>query len=76
DFVAYFHMPIDHAGAANHAVTGMGMVMRPITEPGVYSSGIPLQPNKVWRKTAALVMNIDDMSKRLKAIERKVNQQD
>ncbi len=57
-------------------VTGMGMVMRPITEPGVYSSGIPLQPNKVWRKTAALVMNIDDMSKRLKAIERKVNQQD
>jgi len=57
-------------------VTGMGMVMRPITEPGVYSSGIPLQPNKVWRKTAALVMNIDDMSKRLKAIERKIDQQD
>lgn len=57
-------------------VTGMGMVMRPITEPGVYSSGIPLQPNKVWRKTAALVMNIDEMNKRLKTIERKVNQQD
>lgn len=57
-------------------VTGMGMVMRPITEPGVYSSGIPLQPNKVWRKTAALVMNIDDMSKRLKSLELKVNQQD
>lgn len=55
-------------------ITGMGMVMRPITEPGVYSSGIPLQPNKVWRKTAALVMNIDDISKRLKAIERKINQ--
>ncbi|QZN95281.1 UDP-3-O-(3-hydroxymyristoyl)glucosamine N-acyltransferase [Symbiopectobacterium purcellii] len=55
-------------------VTGMGMVMRPITEPGVYSSGIPLQPNKTWRKTAALVMSIDDMSKRLKAVERKVNQ--
>ncbi|MDW8844853.1 UDP-3-O-(3-hydroxymyristoyl)glucosamine N-acyltransferase [Erwinia sp. MMLR14_017] len=54
-------------------VTGMGMVMRPITEPGVYSSGIPLQPNKTWRKTAALVMNIDEISKRLKAIERKVN---
>ncbi|MFC0141972.1 UDP-3-O-(3-hydroxymyristoyl)glucosamine N-acyltransferase [Erwinia mallotivora] len=53
-------------------VTGMGMVMRPITEPGVYSSGIPLQANKTWRKTAALVMNIDEMSKRLKDIERKV----
>ncbi|MFU9135930.1 UDP-3-O-(3-hydroxymyristoyl)glucosamine N-acyltransferase [Erwinia tasmaniensis] len=53
-------------------VTGMGMVMRPITQPGVYSSGIPLQPNKTWRKTAALVMNIDEISKRLKSIERKV----
>lgn len=52
-------------------VTGMGMVMRPITEPGVYSSGIPLQPNKVWRRTAALVMSISEMSKRLKALERK-----
>ena len=48
----------------------------PSLNQGVYSSGIPLQPNKVWRKTAALVMNIDDMSKRLKSLERKVNQQD
>ena len=54
-------------------ITGMGMVMRPITEPGIYSSGIPLQSNKDWRKTAALVLNINDMSKRLKAVERKVN---
>lgn len=53
-------------------VTGMGMVMRPITEPGVYSSGIPLQPNKEWRKTAAQVMKIADMSRRIKAIERKL----
>ncbi|EIC83066.1 UDP-3-O-(3-hydroxymyristoyl)glucosamine N-acyltransferase [Serratia sp. M24T3] len=55
-------------------VTGMGMVMRPITEPGVYSSGIPLQANKVWRKTAALVMNIDEMNKRLKAVERRIEE--
>nr|CCB84910.1 UDP-3-O-[3-hydroxymyristoyl] glucosamine N-acyltransferase [Candidatus Steffania adelgidicola str. Klausen-Leopoldsdorf] len=53
-------------------VGGMGMVMRSITEPGVYSSGIPLQPNKKWRQTAALVMNIGDISKRIKAIERKL----
>lgn len=53
-------------------VTGMGMVMRPITEPGVYSSGIPLQPNKIWRKTAALVMNLNEMNKRLKTIEREM----
>lgn len=53
-------------------VTGMGMVMRPITEPGIYSSGIPLQPNKAWRKTAATVLKIDDLSKKIKAIERKI----
>ncbi|CUX96926.1 UDP-3-O-(3-hydroxymyristoyl)glucosamine N-acyltransferase [Candidatus Doolittlea endobia] len=53
-------------------VTGMGMVMRSIAEPGVYSSGIPLQPNKEWRKTAALVMNISDMRKRMNTIERKL----
>lgn len=52
------------------SVTGMGMVMRPITEPGVYSSGIPLQPNKVWRKTASLVLHIDEINKRLKALEK------
>lgn len=53
-------------------VTGMGMVMRPITEPGVYSSGIPLQENKVWRKTASLVLHINEMNKRLKSLEKKL----
>ncbi|UDG80662.1 UDP-3-O-(3-hydroxymyristoyl)glucosamine N-acyltransferase [Candidatus Hartigia pinicola] len=56
-------------------ITGMGMVMRPIIEPGIYSSGIPLQPNKVWRKTAALVLNINNMRKRLKAVERQLDKE-
>ena len=54
-------------------ITGMGMVMRPITEPGVYSSGIPLQTNKEWRKTAALTLGIDGINKRLKALEKKIS---
>lgn len=53
-------------------VTGMGMVMRPISQPGVYSSGIPLQENKIWRKTASLVLHIDEMNKRLKSLEKKL----
>ncbi|MDV2858211.1 UDP-3-O-(3-hydroxymyristoyl)glucosamine N-acyltransferase [Oceanimonas sp. CAM02] len=57
-------------------ITGMAMVMRPITEPGIYSSGIPLQPNKEWRKTAARVMRIDDMHKRLSQLEKKLNNND
>ena len=53
-------------------ITGMGMVMRSIDQKGVYSSGIPLQPNKEWRKTAARVHRIDDMNKRLKLIEKQL----
>lgn len=55
-------------------VTGMGMVMRPITEPGVYSSGIPLQTNKAWRKTAALVLRIDELNRRVKELEKKAKE--
>ncbi|ATF09978.1 UDP-3-O-(3-hydroxymyristoyl)glucosamine N-acyltransferase [Candidatus Enterovibrio altilux] len=54
------------------SITGMGMVMRSITEPGIYSSGIPLQTNHEWRKTTARVMKIGDMQKRLKAIEKQI----
>ncbi|WP_439333848.1 UDP-3-O-(3-hydroxymyristoyl)glucosamine N-acyltransferase [Vibrio agarilyticus] len=50
-------------------VTGMAMVMRSIEEKGIYSSGIPLQTNKEWRKTAARVHRIEEMNKRLKALE-------
>lgn len=55
-------------------ITGMGMVMRSIEEKGMYSSGIPLQTNKEWRKTAARVHRIDDMNKRLKAVEKLLEQ--
>ncbi|AXN31347.1 UDP-3-O-(3-hydroxymyristoyl)glucosamine N-acyltransferase [Vibrio coralliilyticus] len=55
-------------------ITGMGMVMRGIKEKGMYSSGIPLQPNKEWRKTATRVHRIDEMNKRLKAVEKQLDQ--
>ncbi|MBD2811523.1 UDP-3-O-(3-hydroxymyristoyl)glucosamine N-acyltransferase [Xenorhabdus sp. Vera] len=57
-------------------ITGMTMVVRSITEPGIYSSGIPSQPNKIWRKTAALVKNINEMNKRLKSLERQLGSED
>lgn len=62
-----------HMEICDHAqITGMGMVMRPITKAGVYSSGIPLQPNKEWRKTATLTMDISSLHKRIKALEKKL----
>ena len=57
-------------------VTGMAMVMRSITEPGIYSSGIPAQTNKEWRKTAARVLHIDEMHKRLGRLDRLVDDQE
>ncbi|WMY97606.1 MAG: UDP-3-O-(3-hydroxymyristoyl)glucosamine N-acyltransferase [Arsenophonus sp.] len=53
-------------------ITGMGMVSRAINKPGIYSSGVPVQPNKVWRKTATLVMNINKIYTILKALKHKI----
>ncbi|HHX8523704.1 UDP-3-O-(3-hydroxymyristoyl)glucosamine N-acyltransferase [Vibrio antiquarius] len=58
------------------AITGMGMVMRSIEEKGLYSSGIPLQTNREWRKTATRVHRIDEMNKRLKAVEKQLEQRE
>lgn len=57
-------------------ITGMAMVMRSIEEKGMYSSGIPLQTNREWRKTAARVHRIDEMNKRLKAVEKQMEQKE
>lgn len=57
-------------------ITGMGMVMRSISEKGMYSSGIPLQTNKEWRKMATRVHRIDDMNKRLRAVEKALEQEE
>jgi UDP-3-O-[3-hydroxymyristoyl] glucosamine N-acyltransferase len=35
------------------AITGMTMVTRSIREPGTYSSGLPVAPSRIWRRTIA-----------------------
>lgn len=57
----------------NVVITGDSMIMRSINEPGVYSSGIPAQKNKTWRKTAASTLKIDDLFKRVKQLEKQLN---
>lgn len=53
-------------------VTGMAMVSRPLTKPGVYSSGIPVMENFKWRKMAARAFKLDEMHSRIKALEKKL----
>ena len=55
----------------NVVITGDSMVMRSIEEPGIYSSGIPAQKNKVWRK-ATHTLKIDDLVKRVKQLEKQL----
>lgn len=53
-------------------VTGMSMVAKSIKTPGVYSSGIPAQPNREWRKMVTRTMKIDDMYRRLQQLEQQL----
>ena len=56
----------------NVIITGDSMVMRSIKKAGVYSSGVPVQENKVWRKTAAYTLKIEELFKRVKLLEKQI----
>ncbi|WP_354624136.1 UDP-3-O-(3-hydroxymyristoyl)glucosamine N-acyltransferase [Psychromonas sp. MME2] len=56
--------------ADNVIITGNTMVVRSIDEPGIYSSGVPAQKNKDWRKTTAYTLKIDSLFKRVKELEK------
>ena len=63
---------LGHLEVADHVViTAKSLVTRSIRESGEYSSGVPLQDNHAWRKNAARFRHLDDMARRLKALERK-----
>jgi UDP-3-O-[3-hydroxymyristoyl] glucosamine N-acyltransferase len=54
----------------NCVFTGMAMVTKDITESGVYSSGMPAAPNKEWNKTNARVKRLDNLTQRVKELEK------
>lgn len=55
--------------ADNVHITAMTMVIKSLTEPGVYSSGTGVQPNAKWRKSIARLRQLDKMASRIKALE-------
>ncbi len=46
-------------------ITGMSGVANSIKSPGVYSSGIPITENKVWRRNVIRFKNLDALFKKL-----------
>ncbi|KAB7627925.1 UDP-3-O-(3-hydroxymyristoyl)glucosamine N-acyltransferase [Alkalilimnicola sp. S0819] len=52
-------------------ITAMSMVIHSISEPGVYSSGTQVTPNAQWRRNAVRFNQLDDMARRLRALEKR-----
>ncbi|MDQ2695806.1 MAG: UDP-3-O-(3-hydroxymyristoyl)glucosamine N-acyltransferase, partial [Pseudomonadota bacterium] len=62
-----------HLEIADHVhVTGMSMVTESITAPGVYSSGLGVEPGRVWKKIRVHLRHLDDLARRVAALEKKV----
>ncbi len=54
----------------NVVITGMTMVTRSITEPGVYSSGVPAQDNESWNRNYARFRQLDKLARKVQRLER------
>ena len=50
-------------------ITGQSMVTKSIKESGVYSSGMPAAPSKVWQKNTVQLRQIDKLIERVKVLE-------
>ncbi len=51
-------------------LTGMTLVTHDLREPGVYSSGTAVEPNKSWRRNVARFRQLDQWVQRLRNLER------
>ncbi len=51
-------------------ITAKSLVTHSIREPGEYSSGVPLQDNRQWRRNAARFKHLDEFARRLSALEK------
>ncbi len=58
--------------ADNCVFTGFAMVTKNITESGVYSSGLPVQPNKEWQKSNARIRKLESTNKKIKMLEQEI----
>jgi UDP-3-O-[3-hydroxymyristoyl] glucosamine N-acyltransferase len=54
-------------------ITAKSLVTHSIHEPGEYSSGVPLQESRPWRKNAARFKHLDAYARRLSALEKDKN---
>ncbi|MBF8268888.1 MAG: lpxD [Gammaproteobacteria bacterium] len=66
-----------HISIADHVtITGMSGVSNTIKEPGVYSAGLNIMENRIWRKNVVRFKYLDEFIKRLKKLEALINKSD
>ncbi len=54
-------------------ISGFSMVIKEITEPGAYASGIPAAPQREWRRNGARYRQLDELFQRVKQLEKQNN---
>lgn len=55
-------------------ITGMSLVTQSITEAGTYSSGLTVEPNRLWNKISARLRRLDDLARRVIKLEKQQQQ--
>jgi len=53
-------------------VTAMSLVTKSLKEPGVYSSGTPLERSEQWHKNTVRFKQLDEMARRLRQLEKEL----
>jgi len=53
-------------------LTGMSMVTKSISNSGVFSSGIPVEPNKQWHRNVVRHRQMDKLFERVKRLEKQI----
>jgi UDP-3-O-[3-hydroxymyristoyl] glucosamine N-acyltransferase len=62
---------LGHLNVADRVtVTAMTLVTHSIAQAGEYSSGTPFQSNREWRRNAARFKHLDELTRRVQAMER------
>ncbi|HGG58581.1 MAG TPA: UDP-3-O-(3-hydroxymyristoyl)glucosamine N-acyltransferase [Gammaproteobacteria bacterium] len=66
---------VGHLRIADHTtITGQTFVANSIDEPGVYSSGVPMQANRQWRRNYARFKQLDELAKRIRQLEKQLEE--
>lgn len=56
----------------NVEVSALTMITKSIDRPGTYSGAYPFEPNRSWRRNAASLRHLDELARRVAALEKKL----